>query len=353
MTTSNLSSKNIKDFTAEDTIYMRIKPREHNGNLFLCQFISYDPKKWTVTGKVISSDTNERIYAHRISKGWTESVSLKDCCLYGKSPEEEREYRGFYHWFNSLGYALDPMEEYKVISNNIHVSKHPSFGVIRFTNSASSNESPMFGSSINHRNVINITICTATHDRDLNNDWIHEKEQLIEVSITANQFAQMLSSFNRGEGTPCTIRHINGKRMPPPPYISKMDLFKQEFEATMHNMGVDLESGLRNAVDILKNKSSLTKGDRELILNAIEKNSNAIKSTIPFIDSQFKEQMQEVVTEAKSEVEAYISNTINTLGLQALQEGVSSFRLPSNSITEKKEESTDDNTEERERSETV
>ncbi len=319
MHTVNLSSKNIKDFTAEDTIYIKSGSSQYP-IIVLCQFISYDSKKDKVTGRAISVDTNESLYGRDIEKGWEVSNGLEKCMLYGEATENGR---GFYHWFNSMGYALDPIEEYKVVENQMHITKHPSFGIIRAVRRNSSQPVNLFGTSIQHNTTIAIQISTATHDRDLNNDRFREEAHIIEIELSQNQFSEFITTMGQGEGTPCTIKYKDCKRIPDPPYKSKVDIFQEEFSAKMHNMGVDMQKGLVNALDLLKNKPSLTKGDREVIIKSMERLVSNLQSSMPFIAQQFHEQMDDVITEAKAEIEGFIEYKIRATGLAAIASGIS------------------------------
>ncbi len=123
----NISTKKITEFTSDDTIFIPEKGHDQ-GNIFLCSFVSYDPKKQTVTGKVISATINPDLYKWKIEAGLIVTGSLNKCSLFGENPSTPGH--GFHHYFNNLGYALDPLEEHKIIENEMHVSKHPSFGMI-------------------------------------------------------------------------------------------------------------------------------------------------------------------------------------------------------------------------------
>jgi len=81
---------------------------------------------------------------------------------------------------------------------------------------------------------------------------------------------------------------------------------------------IDGEIASKTALDILKDKPNITKGDREMILNAIQMLMQNIKKNIPYVNREFSEQMDKTITEAKGEIEAFIEHKIRTAGLEAI-----------------------------------
>ena len=122
--------------------------------------------------------------------------------------------------------------------------------------------------------------------------------------MSQSQWAEMVSSIGIGEGTPCTIRYMNGKRLENCPYVSVREQFDDEFDDSVRE---SLE-GLRNAVaacEELLGKKSVTKADREQILSLIRKAYRDVSDAVPFIKKQFTEQMDNTVKEARGEIEAF------------------------------------------------
>jgi len=308
----NLSTKKLTDFTTEDTIYIR-NTKDKMQPLYFCQFISYNRNKASVTGKIIRHSSDARNDYHN---GEIITANYDNCALYGSSTEDVN--RCYYRWFDSSLYAMHPLENHKVFDGGLHIPIHPSYGLARFTRGSSARGIPLFGSSIQNKHTITLDIFRAEHKRDLSNDWYDSKENLIQIEMSQNQFAELLTNMNHGEGVPVTIRHINLERYPEPPFIAKADLFKGEFANKMHNHSVDLKRGLEKTVDILQSKTTISKGDRELILKEISTVFSMLESSIPFTNNQFIEAIEQTVTEAKSEIEAFVENKIRSAGLEAL-----------------------------------
>lgn len=311
----NLSTKKLNEFVSGDTIYCRYNKSDQKP-LFLCEFISYDYKKALVTARILEH--------FEWNKGYKQdeiiTVRYSDCALYGNATDEEN--RAYYRFFDSSLYAMHPLEEHKVFGNDVHVEKHPSYGMARFSRINGYNRS-LFGSSVQSQNSITFTISRAKHERSHANDWFHSCEELIEIEMSNNQFAELITSFNYGSGIPVTICHVNHDRYPYPPFQSKFDLHNAEFKKQMFNYGIDAQKMVEKTLDLL-NKNTIGKTDREVIRKEIESLMNMIKSSIPFYQEQFVEATEKTLVEAKSEFEAWVEGQIRSKGLQALADEIKS-----------------------------
>ncbi len=315
METNNLSPKCIMDFTPEDTIYIqRTSKDSKNSQTFLCRFKEYKGSR--VIGTAISTDINPTTYAHEIEQGLELSAHLEKCALYGENPINGRTY---FHWFKSSGYAIYPQDYDKESASAEIIKEHPSFGLIRLTR-RNSRGTVLFGSSITHNEVISLSIDRGEVDRHLNQEWYHGRENLIEIEFSSNQFAEFITTPNQGSGVPCTIRHFMGNTIPEPPYENTKDKYSREFEAEMKNLASDLENNMEVFKNILE-KPTTNKGDKAELLGLYQSFINKMKSTIPFIDKQFVEQMDKTVTEAKGEIEAFITRRLTEEGRKVLLGG--------------------------------
>lgn len=308
----NLQPKCITDFTPEDTIYITIEESKGFPTTFLCQFKEQIGR--SIFGKVLESTINHSSYKREIEDGWEISARLNKCSLYGKNPVSGHTH---YHWFKDTGYAIYPSEYLKDDVNATIIKEHPSFGMIALSRRSSSHGVPLFGSSIQNKETMTITLSSAEVDRHLNNEWYHSRKTLFEVEMSATQFAEFITTPNTGSGIPCTVRQVGMKSMPQPPYESRMDMFNQEFSSEMKNIATSLSSDdevLKNILD----KKSLTKGDREEIAKIFDNYKNKVSSSLPFVAKQFSEQMDKTVLEAKGQVESFINRRLTEAGKKAL-----------------------------------
>lgn len=305
----NLQAKSINDFTFEDTLYIPLTTDEQKP-FFFCNFLRYE--KGFVIGKAISCSTNGKTWEPTIANGYEVKAKLTECCLYGRLHEDQHN---SYFRFNSLGYALNPSDEHEN-ENNKHIAKHESYGMIGASRVSSNRGTTLFGSSIQHSQTIVFTLEKGEHTRNYGgSDYYHGNETLVEFEMSQTQFAELITSMNRGEGVPCTLKYVNGKKIQNSPYQSKMDIITESFKSKLKNLGSQLKATVRDAVEILENKPSITKGDRQLLLSSITSLVQKIEDNIPFVGTQFQEQMEQTMLEAKHEVEAFVENKLRSAGI--------------------------------------
>ena len=68
---------------------------------------------------------------------------------------------------------------------------HPAFGMARFSRVSGDNR--LYGSAVRHQHFISLCIMRGSYQHDLGRDWYHGGEELIEVFLSASQFAEMLT----------------------------------------------------------------------------------------------------------------------------------------------------------------
>ena len=306
MQKENLSEKAIWDFTKEDTIYIRGKKNNlGNSIIYLCQFRTL--VRNTVYGIIIDSSADKRT-REGLEKGEEVYADIKNCALYGKGVEDGNSH---YHWFNVIGYAYKA----KGLERIEEVKEHPSFGLVGLSRRTSSGVTPLFGSNIQHQHTITLTIKRAENNRHLNRDWFHGREQLIEIELSGSQFSELITSFNMGDGVPCTIRQIGNKSLPDPPYENPIDIFQKEFASKMNNLGIECQSLIEDCLKMLKEKATIGKADRDFIAKSIASLMQQIQSNVPFVAEQFNESMNKTVSQAKTEIETFVTNKMISIGI--------------------------------------
>lgn len=208
--------------------------------------------------------------------------------------------------------------------SNPNIQKHPSYGLLRFSRISSGKPVQLYGSSIEHQETIRMSVSPSYIERDLSTDWYHKSgRELIEVEMSYAQFAEVISSMNMGNGVPVTIKHINQETIPSPTIDNKRLQFESEIENKLNDINQKLESLVVESKDLLENKKSINKGDRQIILNQLDGLFREVKSNIPFVYKMFNEQMDKTVHQAKSEVEAFTQSKILQMGLDQIEKSKS------------------------------
>lgn len=196
---------------------------------------------------------------------------------------------------------------------------HDSFGMVQVVRSCASPPGVrLFGSPMRHAHTIRITVAKASVTRDLYMDHHHAEEAVVEIEVSANQWAELVSAFGIGGGVPCTIRRVGGNQMPPVPESG----LKQTFEAEVAEKLAGLSrkaSDFRRELAAALSKDRLTKDDKRRLLGLADGMGTEIGSNLPFLQEQFHEAMDKAVTAAKAEVTAHAGEVARAMGLEALR----------------------------------
>lgn len=211
--------------------------------------------------------------------------------------------------------------EYKVEKTKFGTqTSHPSYGTLLF-NRAYGGKTPLFGSSIEHSNVITMELRHADITRGLNRDDIFGGKPIVKVEMSYSQFAEAITSFGQGTGVPVTIRYTekDGK-IPPCDFVSKREQFTGEFKEQTDKAMEKSKELINEVAELFSSKKTLTKADKENILKKLNMLNYDIGSNIGFIADQFNEQMDKTVMEAKGEIESFCQNKINAVANASLVE---------------------------------
>lgn len=201
--------------------------------------------------------------------------------------------------------------------------KHESYGVVRFSR-RTGDPGRLFGSALNsHGSYVTLEVARATLIRDehrYDRTYSSMRGDLIEVDLSAAQFAELLTTMNVGCGTPCTISYMNGKKMERPPEIlHETERVRTGFKEHMADLVRQTEKDLQEVKKIFEEKS-LTKKDRADVLERFSKIVTELRSNAPFMLEMFQEATERVTSAAKAEVDAFITTNVVAAGLKQLLE---------------------------------
>ena len=175
---------------------------------------------------------------------------------------------------------------------------------------------PMFGTEIKTSNPIRLEICHAEECRDLSKNWCFPRKQIIEIELSPIQWAEFLTSGNTS-GVPCTIKRIDGERMSEPKDTEIFNDYNEEVEEDFDKFK-EIENIVKGAID---SKKPMGMKDLSSLLNKIH---NAMANA-DFVKDSFKEDMNNIVTKAKAEFNAYTENRIHEIGIESLKSDAVKF----------------------------
>ena len=128
---------------------------------------------------------------------------------------------------------------------------HPAFAQIAAHRFTCTPAMPLYGSDFGHHHAVSITIRRSQLNRNLSHDWHFGREELIEVHLSEAQWASFVSSMNSGDGVPCTINHLERKRVPRFPLRRTEDVVRKELATTLRGVEADVDAAIADIEGIL------------------------------------------------------------------------------------------------------
>ena len=192
--------------------------------------------------------------------------------------------------------------------------KHKSYGMVGF--SRCNGTVNLFGSHIPHTEFITLSIREATVQRSLHREWYSgDSTPIIEVRMSAVQFASLLTTMNVGDGVPCTIVGERGVHHENPPAIkSEKATIQKEFKDDLQRIGARLNAAMK-----MLEQPLATKSQREALKSEIQMAKQDIAANIPFLVDSFDKNTSKVIADAKAEVDACVTGAIQRTGLENLR----------------------------------
>ena len=197
---------------------------------------------------------------------------------------------------------------------------HKAFGQLAI--SRVNGKANFYGSELEQDHYISIEVNQSEVERDLSRDWYFNtgKLPLLRVRMSAIQFSEAITSFNQGGGIPCTIEMVDSKPVDKmPEQESRKEFVHRKFRDRMKMFADSIRENQQKAQAIVK-KKTLSKQDVFDLNHKLEWLTIELERNIPYFIECFQDTADQVVNEAKLEVENAIQNKINMLGLDALHE---------------------------------
>lgn len=194
---------------------------------------------------------------------------------------------------------------------------HPAFGMAVVTRSSGTSR-PLFQSDLTHRETMNLSIHTASRSRDLNSDWVHADDEIIEVEMSLAQWGQLVSSVGLGSGTPVTIRHLPDNHLVPDlPYEPRIQRNLDEVDGTVDKLLERIARDLEVLTDVIENKRGI-KATREALRNLSSSVANA-KGNTRFAVKTLTEAAEQVLSQTRADIEAQVLQATRAQGLSIEQ----------------------------------
>lgn len=201
------------------------------------------------------------------------------------------------------------------------VISHESFALARFSR-CFGHSGYMFGSEVQSDNFIELEISSAEmiRDSDLSMQHFYPTKNIVKVKMSQSQFAELLTTMNCGTGIPVTIEEKEGKivnQQSPDNYETMLDYQRKVYNQRIADLKKYILKSKKEANDLIS-KKTLSKQDQSNLSWIIEKLLQEVDSNIPFFIKVFKEDTDNIVSQAKSEIDAHVQRIVTETGIKQL-----------------------------------
>lgn len=209
--------------------------------------------------------------------------------------------------------------------------EHPSYGLVHISRiTGGTGARRLFGSPLaTHYGTIRISIGSAKWTHGLHHDSYYGSLQgeHVEIEMSAAQFADLITSLNMGGGTPCTIRHLAGVQIPPPPdHATEAEHIRDNFEGSLDKYKAKAHTYRKRIEELTSKLATKAREEIRIALDVIE---DQLSSNVPFVVKQFQEATTKITSAAKAEVDAFVTGVVRAAGLEAIAKGQLPSLLPS------------------------
>ena len=195
---------------------------------------------------------------------------------------------------------------------------HESYGLLSIARTSGTPRS-LFGTTIKHGDTIRLSILEGKVTRGYQKDWYSTGKELIEVEMSAPQFAEAITTLNIGVGVPVTLRRVAGVRKIDPPDADFKENAKNELKKEMGELAEIVNKLSKDAKEILERKGKpISAAEKDTLLKDLMFLAQEVRSNIPFAHECFQEAVDKTVVEAKAAVDACFTGMRERLGQAAL-----------------------------------
>lgn len=203
---------------------------------------------------------------------------------------------------------------------------HPSYGTISLSRwHCGGRGRRLFGSKLpGHNTGMTIRITEASMSFDLGSEQVTSVggRQLVEVHLSAVQWAELLTTVGAYNGVPCTVDAALGdreRRGEPPAVDSEPERVRAEVADKLQDRVTQLRATRAALADKIRGKVPV-KLEKE-INDALAGVEQDLAQNIPWYSTMFTEATDRIVVCAKAELDAFWTHAAQRLGVKAIELG--------------------------------
>lgn len=185
---------------------------------------------------------------------------------------------------------------------------HPAFGVAVVTRRSGGGRS-LFQSDLLHNETVSLSVRQATRKRELNHDWVHPGQELVEIEMSLAQWGSLVSSIGLGSGVPVTIRSTERDAfLPEIPHQPRTAENLREVREVTDRMYARVKTAAA-ALHVAIHEKKGVRATKEA-LNALENAVAGAGSNAQFTVDSLVEAGEQVVAQARADIEAHVLEVV-------------------------------------------
>jgi DNA gyrase/topoisomerase IV subunit A len=154
-------------------------------------------------------------------------------------------------------------------------------------------------------------------DTGLASDFLSDGEELIEVAMSETQFARMITSIGMGAGGACTIRRFEGAIVEEPPIEDRKSFVVKSYSQQLDEKKAEMSEMLGQLQRMRSDKKRPTLSELDDLISKLAAFVGNQDCSSKFYREQFVEEIESIVDEAKTEIEAHLLQSAGMLGIES------------------------------------
>jgi hypothetical protein len=198
---------------------------------------------------------------------------------------------------------------------------HPSYGMISITSETLDDAIPLFGQETNVRDIVTLQVSSASVLQNMGDNFYQNEEKLIEVQMSALQYAQMLTNHNSSDGAHCTI--IETKKLGKINFVAcptQTEYIEDDLIDTFEKIKAGKDAMLDTVTECLSKTGAVSKADRDALNDVIFQYTRKIYDHLPYGAKCFSESVDKQVAESKATIDLHMQNKISQIALNNIAE---------------------------------
>lgn len=194
---------------------------------------------------------------------------------------------------------------------------HPSIGLLQICETTGHQRFPH---TFTQNHYLSLAISRAEIHRDLTDDHFYDREELIRISITHQDFLKLF--LNKGNsGIPCIInRDSQGGIIDLPKIIKSRPEVTRDFHfKRLDDLIKSTKTQKHELVKKLNNSPNINKNLKAELISYYDSILRELESNIPFIAEVMQEHMQDAAYEAEQKLNTAIKTILTNHGLLAIK----------------------------------